>query len=464
MKAFEDENAIKKPSDPYSGPRKGFSAALQSIIPLESDKGEVTEPTRQPISWEKILEDRLRRHTKQRIAAGSMHHHDIVSPSDMTIDDVLFAVATFWEPLRSRGRDFAIAGADVIGAAGQLKSSRVVGTGNVFIMPLIFPADPEHVERGRKRTRENNANELNRKGEAKKDKVETEAKDSTSPPGHVLLAIATEDQAPPYNVNIKIYDSRSNTVDSDVIRRKATKVARIWLQRYVQAEISFRRVPQQTGHSNTSGLYVILNAWAAMLNIGPIRDASSRRGGCGPDAEVMEDAKSIGDAQFVEDALQIVNLGLAGSLDSEMFRAFLNYSGYIDGDVAPREGEDDNEDVVIAARMDLERFDRALEQAVNPPSNQASPPTSAHSNDSFEREMEDSNSASSSHSIDASGRRDSLHKLRIKRFLSQASVATLEQAEDYLNATGWDVDEAVYEFGVQQSQISAEIEGVKPLG
>lgn len=459
MKAIENRGAGKGPSNSDSGPTQGFNAALNSIVPLEggSEEGEIAEPTR--TSWEEILANRLRRHKRQRIAAGDTHEcHRIVSPSDMNFDDVLLAVATFREPLRDRGTDYAIAGADVVGAAGRLVTFGVVGPGNVFIMPLILPADPEPVERGRTRTVENKADGLNAKGETKKVKFKTDAEDSSSPPGHLLLAVATATMERTHRVNIDIYDSRANTVDSDEIRRKATEVAASWLEERVQTEFSFKSVPQQTGQFNTSGLYVILNAWATMLNIGPIREASSRRSGSEPDANTMENAT------FVDDVLQIVNLALAGFLDSKTVRAFLHYCGYIDGNVDPREGQSDNENVIRAVTMDQRRFDCALDRAAIRSPDLFSSPSSMNSHNSFGREMLESDPASSSHSDDASGRRDSVQQVKVQHFLDQVPQATFEQADFFVKDAGGDVSDAIMSFVVQKSRVEVSSEGAKPVG
>ena len=284
MKELEEDDATEEPSKPShshpgarKGVEKGVDAAREPISSLfsGSEDGEIAEaptglPTRQPTrglrSWKEILDSGLRRHDEQRIAAGDRDgYHQIKSPSGMDIDDVLFAVATFWEPLRNQGTNFAFAGPDVIDQnlrqqflAGHLESFGVVGKGNVFIMPLIFPPVRKDVGEGFEKLPESKgfslesfenfweseANGPITRGRAKQGKATTNAPNSSSPLGHLLLAVVEKDSES-HNVNIDILDSLANHVDRDVIRIRAMEVARIWLHSDVQAEFHFKSVPQQ---------------------------------------------------------------------------------------------------------------------------------------------------------------------------------------------------------------------------
>ena len=290
MKELEEDDATKEPSEPSlshpaarEGVEKGVDAAKESMsLQISgSEDGEIVEvptrlPTRPPTrlqrSWEEILDCGLRRHEEHRIAAGDRDgYHQIKSPSGMDIDDVLFAVATFWEPLRNQGTNFAFAGPDVIDPnlrqqflAGHLESFGVVGKGNVFIMPLIVPPVRKDVGEGFEKLPESKgfsvesfenfweseANGPITRGRAKQDKVKTNAPNSSSPLGHLLLAVVEKDSES-HNVNIDILDSLANHVDRDVIRIRAMEVARIWLKSDVQAEFRFKKVPQQPWGSDS---------------------------------------------------------------------------------------------------------------------------------------------------------------------------------------------------------------------
>ena len=457
----EGENSAPEPSHSPPGASKGGDAAeeLSSSPTSGSEEGEIVEvPTRLLTPWKETLYFHLRRHDNDRVAAGDRHvYHEIGSASGMNIDDVLFAVATIWKPLRNQGTDFAFAGADVFEqdlqqqvAAEILQSVGVVGEGNVFIMPLFFPPDQEVVEAGYKKNLENKANEENAKGKAKKDKARTGVENLSSPLGHLLLAVAERDPTEPNNINIQILDSLDGIVDPDLIRRRATEVARVWVGTEVEAGLEFHVVPQQTGNSNACGLYVILNAWMMMLGI-PIRNAESRRGGCGLDLE------------FVKDGLKIVNLALAGFMDSKTIRAFLYYYGYTDleGPLDPLDQEANTENAVIAARMDKRQFERALAEL---PSSLSST-TSAHRSDSTDRALQESpspfSSTSSAPSTDTTGLQDAMSESSIQQFMEQAHDASLEEAKECLEATDGDIGEAIVLFAEHQSQLGglAEAEG-----
>ena len=91
-----------------------------------------------------------------------------------------------------------------------------------------------------------------------------------------------------------------------------------------------------------------------MLDMEPISLHShdnSRPGGCGSD-------------EFVILGLYIVNMALAGCMDSKTVRAFLNYYGYTNGVVRdPLERESDPKDGLRASGMNGGLLNRALEQA-----------------------------------------------------------------------------------------------------
>lgn len=268
-----------------------------------------------------------------------------------------------------------------------------------------------------------------------------------------------------------------------------------------------------------------------MLDIRPISlysDAHSRPGGCGSD-------------KFVEDGLNIVNLALAGCMDSKTVRAFLKHYGYAAGNVRdPLEREGDPENGVPAVGMNRRLFNRALERAMehspdsinriqlrspsplsaasSAPSNgtlttlqdttsedstgqggalpgipilqgvdpgetpgpqDALPETpglqSALSEFQNERLKEIQGSKEQAPTkttflqkgvkflqmmgeahTDNSGLQDlqdAISKSAIQQFMDQAHGATLEQAKNFLETAGEDVEQALLEFGVYQSQL-----------
>ncbi len=108
----------KEPSPPPTSVLEGGDTAKEPTSPLSSGSGagEFTNgPARPPRTWEETLHNCLALHREQRAEAGDgLKYHEIEFVSGMTIDDVLFALATTWEPLREVGTGFAFAGMDVI--------------------------------------------------------------------------------------------------------------------------------------------------------------------------------------------------------------------------------------------------------------------------------------------------------------------------------------------------------------
>lgn len=425
----EREDTTETPSPPPSRGKKGGDTAKEPPQPSTSgsEGGEtVGDPLGVLTGWEEVFHWRRVAHQEQQAAAGDGHaYYQIDSPSGMTIDDVLFAVATVWEPLRNRGTHFAFAGLDVFDHSVQqmdtpnrLQGSGVVGEGNVFIMPLLLsPPDTEDVEEGYTESLEKKEQETNAKGRVKKDKTKASAEQPSFELGHFLLAVAEKDSTKSRKVNITIFDSRIITLDKDVIRKRATELACTWLGTKVETEFVFRKVPQQIGNSNACGLYVILNAWAIMLGIGPIIERSSRRKGCGTDTG------------FLNFGLNMVNLALAGFMDSRTIRAFLNCYGYTKVEEPLNQGDAMN-NTVKAVRMDSERLERALQAA-----ELRSP----------------SSSIASAHSPGSTNLKKAVSKSKLQQFMNLAPDATLEQAESFLATATGDVDKALMDFTKYES-------------
>ncbi|CAF9922173.1 hypothetical protein IMSHALPRED_005603 [Imshaugia aleurites] len=111
--------------------------------------------------------------------------------------------------------------------------------------------------------------------------------------------------------------------------------------------------------SNACGFFVILNAWAVMLEI-PIFRGEGRRKGCGHHNT------------FIKTGLKIVNLALAGFMDSRTIQAFMNSFG-LSEEQDPNAAEDPARPCVDAVRMDRKRFRSALERQQGAHDNTMSP-------------------------------------------------------------------------------------------
>lgn len=229
----------------------------------------------------------------------------ITSFSNMADYEVILGIAPIWEGLKRLGRadfDFTYAGMELFSPGGEQQGVGAVGRWSRFIMPLYFPPT--------------DAEPLEDPGEGKKKIVGV---------GHLLFCVAELVDDRPMTVQIQILDSLTDTVDRQRIAQEVQKIIQRsgWLGPMVAPiyrPYSLIRVPQQVGY-NTCGLHVIFNAWATMLGI-PILPSHQRRKRPDRDGDVATDDR------FLKLGLEIVNLALAGFMDSATIQAFFNVFGY----------------------------------------------------------------------------------------------------------------------------------------
>lgn len=251
------------------------------------------------------------------------------------------AIGTMWEALRLGGIYFSFAGLDVFasdeGTRKLLRQSGVVGGGNKFIMPLYIPAT---------KAQENGAKKSNEKGQAV---------------AHYVLGVADLDPKTraANDISMEVYDStpgymtpsRITGVARDTMERSG------WLRSPLDKDhmrlnftqmVQWPEAPSQPkGH--TCGFYVILNAWAVMLGI-PIHPGRRRRGQHSNNA-------------FETLGREIINLALAGFMDSRTIQAFLNAYGYSE-DQSPAQPVKHS---VIAVRLRINKFDDIMRREADEP-------------------------------------------------------------------------------------------------
>lgn len=146
--------------------------------------------------------------------------------------------------------------------------------------------------------------------------------------GHLVLCVAELVNDQPMTIQLSIYDSRPKTVPIGNIVHEAQEIINRsgWLGAdHSATSVTYKPhisepVPQQVG-VNTCGLHVIFNAWAVMLGI-PIHPGPLRRG------RSLKDKNDEIDEDFLSQGLEIVNLALAGFMNSATIQAFFNHFGY----------------------------------------------------------------------------------------------------------------------------------------
>ena len=160
-----------------------------------------------------------------------------------------------------------------------------------------------------------------------KAKIRTEDEETI---GHLVLAVATKDGSKP--ITIQIWDSCPGRVARAEIEEAARGVVRYsgWMGMSLNSRVwdrkpppvfrrtAFEKTPRQ-GNGNFCGLYTVLNAWANMLGIQIRRQGELKL----PEGETLEN--------FQRMATNIINLALAGHMDSRTIQAFLKVYGYSAG-------------------------------------------------------------------------------------------------------------------------------------
>ena len=288
-----DEDEIPKFRRQYTE-REFQHLILKTVKKVSSSSGEHT------VTWRSRLEARLDRHRscKLRKAEQKKEFLQLESLNMMTQEGIILAVASLWEALRRKNISFAFGHHSTYAPpATYTKPSAdegVVTGDRGLLMPLLLPNETA-------------------------DKV-----------GHYVFAIAYLERyinGKPL-VRIDIFDSKRAVLDFAVVEGEARRIVMEsgWLGplRRPNGELIEPlwsgahdiEVPEQL--ELDCGFSVIINAWAVMLGI-PIQHGDRGR---------REVDGYYDDQAFLDQGLEIVNLALAGCMDSETIQAFLNTHGY----------------------------------------------------------------------------------------------------------------------------------------
>lgn len=242
---------------------------------------------------------------------------------DLTDEEVVKGIIALWTTLQNQGKHFAFGSTNTfLGYRSEnfdVMDLAVKGPKYPFIMPLVFPPDSDDTEHGMPKSAFGREN----------------SKDRPSPGvGHHLLAVARVADG---FILVTVLNSLHNYVKREKIEEVVTSVVTRsgWLGKdhsgdsalpvWPTIKFEYPRVPTQEG-VNTCGLYVILNAWATMLEL-EITPSRIRR---------RLPRKERPQTPFITALMELINLAIAGYLDTETIVAFLVSYGYV---VEPRELE-----------------------------------------------------------------------------------------------------------------------------
>jgi hypothetical protein len=262
-------------------------------------------------TWRTRMEAGLQHFRRQRYAAGGSNAAQIERSVNLLDEDVVLAIASLWEGLRQNGVEFAYGTANCFrgnrDAATVMEGMTVVLQPHPLIMPLLF-------------VREYSSDTRAPTGTAKR---------GHNPIGHLILAVAERPSAASNDVRLIFMDSAPQPNARQTYRDSVQGLVRYsgWMgvdaaghalpsnPRFTE---EWRPCPLQEG-GNTCGMSTIFNAWAYMLGI-PVVPSGVRR----------KRAVNKGTRAYMATGLEIVNLAIAGLMDSGTIQAFMNYYGYSD--------------------------------------------------------------------------------------------------------------------------------------
>ena len=304
-----------------SQPNVGVQPSLEGQPILEGQPGLVGQPNledqarkkgksgRKPKprpagpTWETRLEAGIEESRRQTQGTPSTVT-PFTTPLNIADDQLGLAIASVWEGLRQYGIEFAYGTTDCFrfnrSPDNLMKDMTVVLQPNPLIMPLLFV--PEYPI-GRRKAKGHN------------------------PVGHWTLAVAERSSATSEEVRLIFMDSFPDHIPRPRQSAAAQGLVRYsgWMGVDAQGHAlptnptfteEWRACPRQEC-GNTCGFYLILNAWAYMLGI-PVHTSPFRRDRTGQRGAKFFQAKG----------LEIINLAIAGHMNSSVIQAFLNHYGY----------------------------------------------------------------------------------------------------------------------------------------
>lgn len=233
---------------------------------------------------------------------------------------VPWAIGSLWAPLRKQ-REFAFGDSALFAKDTRDRLGRIDACGqrhDRMLIPMFFPSSAQ----------------------------EQDAYNDANTDGHLVLVLAKKTPDESDVVELELYNSlpgwfkdnrrrknnrrdKDNRKDEDKpIAREAGTILRLsnWMGRKGEVETpSDRRynfiltpidVPTQKSWRHTCGLHTILAGWALLLGI-PLHEHLDRR------------KPSMEEEEFVDKGKEIVDLAIAGFMDSTTIQAFLQASGMV---------------------------------------------------------------------------------------------------------------------------------------
>lgn len=257
------------------------------------------------LTWSEELHQRMEAHRKAFNAKPESERKEFKLP--YTVSVVPWAIGSLWAPLRpTKTFGFGVSGLFERDCRRLLDPVAVCGKRyEQFLMPMFFPSHSQ----------EQNADLV------------------TDVPGHLIFTLADKTLGNYDDVVLQacnslpswFQDTGKNADDEIKEEAQAILHASNWLARRDTSEELRNRpynltihsitVPEQGNIAQACGLHTILMAWAILLGISLYEQEI--RGGTLPEQA------------FLTLGTEIVNLAIAGCMDSHTIQAFLNVSGMV---------------------------------------------------------------------------------------------------------------------------------------
>ncbi|KAL8849146.1 MAG: hypothetical protein Q9221_005869 [Calogaya cf. arnoldii] len=355
-------------------------AAAQQVDPTHHPQLPYAELEDRRYRWKLIWNRGLQRHTQQRNQTDDRTCHKIRHWWNLSSDDVSLGIATLWNAivLQDRGPKFAfnyfdqayVRGMFVVEGEKRAKVMAAVYGPNDYLIPITWGAyqSPPN-SAGWPPGQDPNANKPPPTNPGKDDHEDIDAA-----VGHTLFAVAQRIKKDPKGgdqIRAIVMDSAPHggpghrkRIEDDIgktVRRTG------WLgmdmngqqleNRDAPPNISFQdlRVPLQVS-VNSCGVHAILHAWGWMMGL-PALDSIIR-----PPCRKIETEKQKAEeeTEFIDNALLMINLALAGHMDLRTIQAFFNYYGFCRLQ-DPENPEEAKPEAVVATRMNQEILEDRLD-------------------------------------------------------------------------------------------------------
>lgn len=272
-------------------------------------------------TWKDIMQEGLSKHRLEHAKDPEKPEFAHIGATSMLeLDSVVLAIGSVWQGLAERGHLFAynetvhFYQARFLRRVGDPIIRAAVYRPNDLVIPMLL--DNHNV------SPPNSARPTS-------PPVSQEEREKRPKKPHILLGVAQDkgdgtvntivmDSFPGYHHPGRIRGSiRKTVLDIGWISMDQHGDA-VRLEKEPDWTDEVREVPAQEG-VDTCGIYTILNAWVYMLEL-PALNGRARL----PDAERGDDDAE----EFLQGALEIINLALSGHMDLGTIQAFLNYFGY----------------------------------------------------------------------------------------------------------------------------------------